>query len=92
MPIIVSVLVIIGVNLASEFGTLAAAIATAPTGIPLSLWVVVQQNSFRKQAVLKEYTWNLIKGVSATLAFAIGSNVAARSGFGLWSVLAFGYV
>jgi hypothetical protein len=49
-----SVLVIIAVNVASEYGTLAAAIATAPTGTPLSLWVMVQQNPHRKPEVLRE--------------------------------------
>ena len=38
-----SVAVIVAVNLAAEYGTLAAAIATAPTGAPLSLGVMVQQ-------------------------------------------------
>ena len=38
------------------------------------------------------YTWALIKGVLATLAFAIGAHAAARQGAGLWSVLGVGYL
>ncbi|EKX35596.1 hypothetical protein GUITHDRAFT_165914 [Guillardia theta CCMP2712] len=57
IPTLISVLVIVGVNLASEFSTVAAAIATAPTGTP---------------------------GVLATLAFALGCNATARSGYGMW--------
>ena len=89
---LVSVLVIVGVNLASEFSTVAAAIATAPTGTPVSIWVMVQQNPQKKATILIEYTNNVVKGVLATLAFALGCNATARSGYGMWPVLAVGYL
>eukprot|EP00960_Hanusia_phi_P045553 757316-Hanusia_phi.AAC.8 len=81
------VLVIVGVNLASEFSTVAAAIATAPTGTPVSIWVMVQQNPQKKGTILVEYTNNVVKGVLATLAFALGCNMTARSGYDMWPVL-----
>jgi hypothetical protein len=37
------VIVIIAVNVFSQYSSIAAAIATAPTGTPLSIWVMVQQ-------------------------------------------------
>ena len=40
----------------------------------------------------RRFTRALIKGVSATLAFAVGANAAANAGAGLWSVLAAGYI
>uniref|UniRef100_A0A7S0NGA2 Uncharacterized protein n=1 Tax=Hanusia phi TaxID=3032 RepID=A0A7S0NGA2_9CRYP len=92
VPTLISVLVIVGVNLASEFSTVAAAIATAPTGTPVSIWVMVQQNPQKKGTILVEYTNNVVKGVLATLAFALGCNMTARSGYDMWPVLVVGYL
>jgi hypothetical protein len=42
--------------------------------------------------VLVEYTGAVIKGVTATLAFAVGAHVAARAGWTMWPVIFVGYV
>jgi hypothetical protein len=86
-----SILVIISVSVFSEYSWLAALIATAPTGTPLSTWVFVQQHPHNKNAALKDYTYNVVKGVSATLAFAIACHMAARADMGIWRALASGY-
>ncbi len=50
----ISVVVIVAINFLSEYGTLAAAIATELTGAPLSLRVMVHQNHHKKTFVLRE--------------------------------------
>jgi hypothetical protein len=48
---------------------------------------MVNQNPGRKAAVLVDYTYAVVKGVLATLAFALGSYWAAKMGHDLWPVL-----
>eukprot|EP00287_Rhodomonas_sp_CCMP768_P005636 CAMPEP_0196730258 /NCGR_PEP_ID=MMETSP1091-20130531/10348_1 /TAXON_ID=302021 /ORGANISM="Rhodomonas sp., Strain CCMP768" /LENGTH=134 /DNA_ID=CAMNT_0042073217 /DNA_START=769 /DNA_END=1170 /DNA_ORIENTATION=+ len=91
LPTLISVLVIVGVNVLSEHSSLAAAIATAPTGTPLSIWLMVQQHPTKKDKILVEFCWAVVKGVLATLAFAIASFIAAREKAGMWTTLGVGY-
>eukprot|EP00283_Hemiselmis_rufescens_P019937 CAMPEP_0173438838 /NCGR_PEP_ID=MMETSP1357-20121228/20630_1 /TAXON_ID=77926 /ORGANISM="Hemiselmis rufescens, Strain PCC563" /LENGTH=145 /DNA_ID=CAMNT_0014404159 /DNA_START=12 /DNA_END=449 /DNA_ORIENTATION=- len=92
MPTLISVFIIVGVSLSAQYSSLAAAIATAPTGTPLSIYVVMQQQQpHQKNAALRLYTLNIIKGVLATLTFAISAHLAARYDVGMIRVLLTGY-
>mmetsp|Transcript_28464 Transcript_28464/g.55501 ORF Transcript_28464/g.55501 Transcript_28464/m.55501 type:complete len:141 (+) Transcript_28464:41-463(+) len=92
IPTLISVFVIVGVSLSSQYSSLAAAIATAPTGTPLSIYVFMQQQApAQKNAALRLYTLNIIKGVLATLTFAITAHLAARADLGALRVVVLGY-
>jgi len=92
LPTLISVFIIVGVSLSAQHSALAAAIATAPTGTPLSIYVVMQQQApHQKNAALRLYTLNIIKGVLATLTFAISAHLAARQDVGMIRVLMTGY-
>ena len=87
----ISVLVLLLVGWAAEQqNTLLAAVAsTAPTGVPLSLFIVASRN--RDPAVLVNFTRSLCLGVFSTLVFAIAAHVAARVGMRLGGVLVAGF-
>ena len=88
----ISVLVLLLVGWAAEQqNTLLAAVAsTAPTGVPLSLFIVASRNP-RDPAVLVNFTRSLCLGVFSTLVFAIAAHVAARVGMRLGGVLVAGF-
>ena len=87
----ISVLVLLLVGWAAEQqNTLLAAVAsTAPTGVPLSLFIVASRNPH--PAVLVNFTRSLCLGVFSTLVFAIAAHVAARVGMRLGGVLVAGF-
>ena len=89
----ISVLVLLLVGWAAEQqNTLLAAVAsTAPTGVPLSLFIVASRNPRDDPAVLVNFTRSLCLGVFSTLVFAIAAHVAARVGMRLGGVLVAGF-
>ena len=75
-----------------ENALLAAAASTAPTGVPLSLFIVASRNpGARGQPVLIAFTRSLVMGVLSTLVFAVAAHLAARQGLRVGGVLVVGY-
>ena len=79
--ILVSVAVLVGVSAAAESGSavLAAVFATAPTGVPLSLWLVHRAElkaagtPGSSAEVLETFLWGCIKGLVAGVCFCAGA-------------------
>ncbi len=65
-----SVLVIVGVDALKENSSLAAAIATAPTGTPLSIWLIIQQTHPSKK--------DQVRAVHKSCSFALCSHIDGR--------------
>ena len=87
LDLLVSLLVLVAVSLASEHGsTLVAAVAaTAPTGLPLSLWLVLQaaaRSAAPAQAQAAQVDSFLVAATKGTLcacAFCLGALGYLRS-------------
>ena len=85
----ISLLVLVAVSLASDYGSpaLAAVAATAPTGVPLSLWLVKTAAAHAKPplpeaaqlAQLDEFLQACIKGMLAACCFSLGALWLVRS-------------
>ena len=109
LDLLVSLVVLVAVSLASEHGsTLVAAVAaTAPTGLPLSLWLVLQaaaRSAAPAQAQAAQVDSFLVAATKGTLcacAFCLGALCYLRSqqhgggqgggGVGLGALLLAGY-
>ena len=96
LDVLISIAVLIVVALTAESGNpgLAAVAASAPTGVPLSLYLVWSRAppAADHTKVLTAYTGALVRGVYATLAFALVARLCATRGYGLGSILAAAYL
>ena len=71
----ISMLVLVGVALAARSGSelVAAIFSTAPTGVPLSLWLVHRAaSSSGSNLSIEAFLTAVVKGAAALAAFALG--------------------
>ena len=92
----VSILVLVCVSWASSFDNhLAALIGSAPTGIPLTMFLVHAKNAnaprAASRALMLSLCQSLIKGVLSTLAFVLGALAAVGAGRSFGEVLFVGF-
>merc|ERR1719245_489001 len=88
--VVISILVLIGVEVAarSETPTLAAVAAAVPTGIPLALFIVSsKQGKKLGSAALTSFSDACLRGSVGTVAFALAMRAVARRG-GTWPWMA----
>jgi hypothetical protein len=91
VPVFISVTVILFVAAVQRQSKAVAAVtATMPLTIPLTLWIVYSSSNGERAAV-ESFTRNMVSGIVPTMAFALAVWVAARSGFKLVPMIAFGY-
>ncbi len=91
IPVVISMLVILGVALLERQSKMVAAVAaTMPLTVPLALWVVYSNENGEKAAV-ELFSRNLVMGMIPTLAFALAVWIGARAGLKLIPLLAVGY-
>eukprot|EP00747_Dinoflagellata_sp_TGD_P081578 gnl/TRDRNA2_/TRDRNA2_161364_c0_seq2.p1 gnl/TRDRNA2_/TRDRNA2_161364_c0~~gnl/TRDRNA2_/TRDRNA2_161364_c0_seq2.p1 ORF type:complete len:117 (-),score=16.99 gnl/TRDRNA2_/TRDRNA2_161364_c0_seq2:147-497(-) len=81
--LLISFAVLVAVAVTADYGSpfLAAVAATAPTGGPLSLWLVVSSSPAEKvAATTDQFLYSSIKGMIAGLAFYVGLLLLLRLG------------
>mmetsp|Transcript_5469 Transcript_5469/g.10425 ORF Transcript_5469/g.10425 Transcript_5469/m.10425 type:complete len:120 (+) Transcript_5469:114-473(+) len=85
--LIVSALVLVGVELASRQGNpqLAAVVAAVPTGLPLALIIVGSKNG--GQMALQQFADSAVRGTCCTVGFSLGMAAVARRGGGVGAML-----
>lgn len=89
LPVIVSIVIIIGVAVLREYSkTLAAIAATMPINIPLALWIVYAGSD---TASMEQFTRALLINIWPTIGFLLVAWLLARSGYGLVTILVAGY-
>ncbi len=92
LPVIVSILIIIIIAIVSRSsGLLAAIVATVPTKIMLSLWII-NANTQGDQQSLVDFTGGAMTGLMGSVAFVLTAWIMARSGFTLMPTLTAGMV
>jgi hypothetical protein len=91
LPVVVSVVIIIGVAILREYSrTLATILVTMPINIPLGLWVVYAGEG-GDAAVMQEFTQALFLNIWPTIIFLVIVWLAAKAGWGLVPMIAAGY-
>ncbi|RMF80731.1 MAG: hypothetical protein D6737_07110, partial [Chloroflexi bacterium] len=92
LPVIVSIMIIIGVAVLRNYSkTLAAITATMPINVPLALWIVYSGANGDQQTLI-EFNQNMLLGIIPSLVFLAIAWWAARSGWSLPMTLGAGYV
>jgi hypothetical protein len=92
LPVVVSILIIIGVAiLRNQSRLLAAILATMPINMPLALWVISTGNDFGDKD-LAPVTRQMLFGIVPSLVFVAIVYFAARAGWSLVPMLAAGYL
>ncbi len=92
LPVIVSILIIIGVAfLRNQSRLLAAIIATMPINVPLALWVLSTGDNF-KQADMQSVTQQMLVAVVPSMVFIVILYITARNGWSLVPMLIASYV
>ena len=88
-----SVGILLLVSFAAELSpAIAAVAATAPTGVPLSIFIVASRAPEGSKAdVLASFTRSLVKGVFSTLAFAVAAHACAARNYSIRGILLVGY-
>jgi hypothetical protein len=85
-------LVIIVIAIISEYSkTFAAITATMPLSVPLGLWIVYAAEQGDK-AQMTEFSSGLLIGIIPTVIFIIATWYAARTGWAIVPIIAFGYM
>ncbi|MCC6614618.1 MAG: hypothetical protein IT320_14145 [Anaerolineae bacterium] len=91
LPVIVSILIIIGVAiLRNQSRLLAAIIATMPINIPLALWVLSSGADF-KQADMQIVTQQMLIAIVPSMVFIVILFFTARLGWSLVPMLLVSY-
>jgi hypothetical protein len=91
LPVLVSVIIIIGVAVLREYSrTLAAITATMPINIPLAMWIVYSTTE-SNPAGRAEFVEGLLLGIAPTVVFLIVVWLVARAGWALVPTLVAGY-
>lgn len=91
LPVIISILVIIGVAIAREQSkTLAAILSTMPINVALATWIIYSgaENDLTARV---QFTEGMLIGIFPTVLFLVVVWLTMRSGWGLLAVLAAGY-
>lgn len=92
LPVVISVLVIIGMAvLRAHSKTLAAITVTMPLNIPLAVWIIYS-SEHSTPAQMSTFTSSLLVGLGATVIFTIVLWLAAKAGFGLVPMLGAAYL
>jgi hypothetical protein len=90
LPVLVSIVIIIGVAIAREYSkTLAAILVTMPLNIPLGLWIVYAGADSAAQ--MEPFARALMFNIAPTILFLIIVWLAARAGWGIVPMLVAGY-
>jgi hypothetical protein len=80
----ISLVVLLGVAVAARSGssTVSAIFSTAPTGVPLSLWLVhrAAEAGISRGIAIEAFLWAVIKGGISLSAFALGALGLMRCG------------
>ncbi|MCL4246747.1 MAG: hypothetical protein KJ065_01205 [Anaerolineae bacterium] len=92
LPVIVSILIIIGVAiLRNQSRLLAAILATMPINIPLALWVLSTGDDFKQNDFLP-VTQQMLVAIVPSLFFVVILYFTARSGWSLVPMLVASYL
>lgn len=91
LPVLISIIVIIGVAVLRETSKpLAGILATMPINVPLALWIVTSAEAGRQEAVT-QFTDAMLIGIVPTVAFILVVWAGARAGWSLWALIGTGY-
>ena len=91
LPVLVSIIIIIGIALLREYSkTLAAITATMPINIPLAMWLIYSTTD-NNPAGRVEFIQGLLIGIGPTVVFLIVVWLAARAGWSLLPTFLSGY-
>ena len=89
-PVLVSILIIIIIaGVSSSWGWLAAIVATVPTKIMLSLWII-NANTQGDQQSLVDFTGGAMTGLMGSVAFVLTAWLMSRAGYTLMPTLTAG--
>lgn len=89
LPVIVSIVIIIGIAVLREYSkTLAAIAATMPINIPLGLWIVYSGSDPKD---MEPFTRALLINIWPTILFLLVAWLMSRSGYGVVPILIAGY-
>ena len=92
LPVIVSILIIIGIAILRQYSKNAAAIiAVMPINVPLGMWIVYAGDE-NGQKALVQFSQALFVNIIPSLLFMIVAWQMARSGWSLVPTIAGGYV
>ncbi len=91
LPVIVSIVVIIGVAIIRQYSkTLAAVTATMPINIPLAMWIVFSGSENDSQTRI-EFSEGMLVGIFPTVLFLAVVFLTTRAGWTLVPTLILGY-
>lgn len=91
LPVIVSIIIIIGVAWLRDYSkTFAAIVATMPLNAPLALWIISTGGDTDK-AGMTQFTEAMVINIWPTIAWLVIVWLAARAGWGLIPMLVVGY-
>ncbi len=91
LPVVVSIVIIIGIALLRETSKpLAGILATMPINVPLALWIVYSAEAGRGEAVT-QFTDAMLIGIVPTVVFIAVVWAGVRAGWGLWALIGAGY-
>jgi hypothetical protein len=91
LPVIVSIIIIVGVAILREYSrTLAAILVTMPINILLGLWVIYAGDG-DNPAAMQQFTSAIFINIWPTILFLIVIWLAARAGWTFLPMLAAGY-
>lgn len=92
LPVILSILIIIGVAILREYSkSLAAVVATMPINVPLALWIVYAAEGGEAES-MTQFAQALFINIWPSMAFLLIVWWAARAGWGILPMLTAGYV
>ncbi|GAB1422525.1 hypothetical protein MASR2M15_27590 [Anaerolineales bacterium] len=93
LPVLVSIVVIIGIAIVSTASTATAALfATIPTKIPISLWIVASTGGNEDPEVLASYMGSVFFGLLSALTFRAVAYLCLRSGIKLMPSMIISYI
>jgi heme A synthase len=92
LPVLVSILVIIGIAIIREYSkTLAAITATMPINIPLGMWIVFSGSENDPQSRI-QFAEGMLMGIFPTVIFLAVVFFTTRAGWSLIPTLFVGYI
>jgi hypothetical protein len=92
LPVLASILIIIGVAIARQYwSALAPIVATMPINVPLALWIVYSAEG-GDPAKTQAFTQDLLINIFPSLVFLLVAWLAARAGWTLVPLIVAGYV
>jgi len=92
LPVIVSILIIIGIAILRNYSrTAAAIIAVMPINVPLGMWIVYAGED-DGQAALADFSEALLLNIVPSLFFIVVAWQMTARGYGLWETIGVSYV